>query len=67
MTAPYDDLQSKTIKYTYEPDIMDQVRKRFIRLVRKKYLLNLFQQCSQKDLVYSKMQDFRYFLVFGNY
>ncbi|MBT1576937.1 UvrD-helicase domain-containing protein ['Elaeagnus angustifolia' witches'-broom phytoplasma] len=61
LTAPYDDLKGKTIKYTHEPDIMGQVRKRFIRLVRKNYLSNLFQQCSQKDLVYSKMQDFRYF------
>ncbi|GLH61991.1 hypothetical protein [Hydrangea phyllody phytoplasma] len=61
LTAPYDDLQGKTIKYTHEPDIMGQVRKRFIRLVRKSYLSNLFQQFSQKELVYSKMQDFRYF------
>ncbi|WP_024563327.1 hypothetical protein [Candidatus Phytoplasma tritici] len=40
---------------------MGQVRKRFIRLVRKTYLSNLLQKFSQKDLVYSKMQDFRYF------
>ncbi|MFT2804473.1 hypothetical protein ACMUE1_00065, partial [Candidatus Phytoplasma asteris] len=32
-----------------------------IRLVRKKYYQSLLQQFSQKDLVYSKMQDFRYF------
>ncbi|WP_227807203.1 rolling circle replication-associated protein [Mulberry dwarf phytoplasma] len=46
MTAPYDDLQGNTIKYTHEPDIMGQVRKRFIRLVRKSL---------------SHLQDFRYF------
>ncbi|WP_024563751.1 hypothetical protein [Candidatus Phytoplasma tritici] len=61
LTAPYDDLQGKSIKYTCELNIMGQLRNRFIRLVRKTYLSNLLQQFPQKDLVYSKIKYFRYF------
>ncbi|WP_341833743.1 hypothetical protein [Candidatus Phytoplasma asteris] len=67
MTATYDDLKGKTIKYTHEPDIMGQVRKRFIPFSEKKLFIKFISTILLKIFGLFQNARFSLFLVFGNY